>query len=422
MSDETRVNETALQPIFSVLWEGAEKIKQLTSTLDFGSQLGLLSHRFQELEKLALVPWVKSLVLVQSGPQIAPWSSIPHLKHLLLGDIIFSVPQDSPPCSSITVLDLDWQDPKICLHFLTICPNLIEYRVATTTPRFQTRTSIDHVLISNHLMTFRHMKIFQVSRPFEPPFSRILPRLRMPVLEELGLGISLEMIHETLLPPVLSFLHHLPDSWSRLELDHWLAEAPVPVINQLFGAIRGGKVTTLRVPGITSRSFPTLLRSLSMKVVETQEVVLPGLRHLHVQKLLPPLGLLAGSSRPENLDHSLLRDVLSLVLTRRRDIKGDVFVVDIDMCTVKDSAPVQDEFRRVISEGLRIEIKVGGKLIDCLQEIYDQLGSYFHCCRLIFTPFYQYIHGRNARIQDNSKFSCHHHRKQIPLLILIPQA
>ncbi|KAF5360787.1 hypothetical protein D9756_004985 [Leucocoprinus leucothites] len=177
-----------LEPVFRAIWDGADKIKRLVSALNSKNWIALLSRGFQQLEELVVqapLPWLREIPKTLQ-PSATLWSSMPCLKHVVLKGLYHH--------------DLD-----ACLRLLLLCTSLVEYRVRST-HAVEPNPAI-HPTFGNHDVTFHHIKRFTVYCAFHQPFFSALPHLRLPVLEELGLGAvtpnSIINLHL-----VLNFLAH----------------------------------------------------------------------------------------------------------------------------------------------------------------------------------------------------------------------
>lgn len=361
------LSEVELLPIFRVIWERADKIKWLTSTLDLGSWVALLSHRFAKLEGLALYASLRPRAVAQcAGPRVTPWSSIPRLKHLILGGVIFHVPQSNPPLPSITILNLDQRDLNICVRLLLLCPNLVEYRVRPST---EVELSPD-ISPLDHLVTFNYMEVFQVDCVLQSPFLNTLRYLRLPSLKELGLGTTVRNPARGL-ERLLVFLRRLPYSWSTLNLNLSLSDSET-AMNEILSAIPD-QVVNLSV----IYPHPTNLMNILVRLTKkhpVRGVLMPSLRHLYLKYSRNSLANYMRGIISYPPSSSLPNSVWELVLARKDEINSDLFLLEMDDDHGADWKCLEHELRGAIERGLRFRFLVGGKLVNCLREIYNELG------------------------------------------------
>ncbi|KAJ3575857.1 hypothetical protein NP233_g820 [Leucocoprinus birnbaumii] len=320
------LSEIELLPILRAIWDGARKISWLTSALDLGSWVALLSHRFEKLEGLALFASLKPRAITRcSGPQVTPWSSMPRLKCLILGGSIFRVPQDSPNMTSITTLNLDKRDLIICARLLLLCPNLVEYRVR---PSSEIDCSPDSdIPLLDQVVTFRHMKIFQIDCAFQAPFSRMIPYLRLPNPHELGLG---SVVRNPVAQAgwLLEFFRQLPHGWTSLNLNRLLSESE-RLREQVLSTVPG-QVENLSVTYTNPSTLVDMLLLLA-RSDPVRGVLMSGLRHLHMQYTMNDLQNYVQAWLLVHPPPKLLSEtILGMISARKNELIDEPFLLEMD--------------------------------------------------------------------------------------------
>lgn len=373
-----------LLPIIDSISGRAQKFKLLNLISPLATWVPRISSKFINLEHFLIQDVIDGddLEMIFGALPIQPPTTIPNLRQMYFcqsqaNHLPIITWKPNVHCHTVTVLCMDNLPLKTCVHFLTACPNLTEYRCRLSSSVIDGDIKIPH-------LNFPHMRIFHAPCSL---YNIVSSHLHFPRLETLGLGLGLGR-KDRILDPIFTFLRRLPTTWSILTLTFLnMPEESTSSSNstifmrrvkKIFGCIPH-HVQSLHLLEISHTALAIVLEALGNT---TTQVFIPGLRHIYLDTTYLPA---VYSVDPDDLNDyegtrrrrlSILNNpklLMKMLWARKEQLIGDSFWLEMSSKDGFYWCHVERSLCQLTSTGIPVRLTQGGKTVEPMRGMYGDL-------------------------------------------------